>query len=91
MRSRHESEPLPVLKTTSQLAAECGLSERSILRRAEVRGIKPALIAGKTKLWAKKDADRLRLSYGRGQDAVKYWRELRAERPVAQASKRKAS
>lgn len=77
MAQRKSEEPLPEMLTTSQIATRCGISPQSVLKRAAIRGITPALIAGRTKLWNKKAAERLSRSYGRGYDAVKMWQEIR--------------
>lgn len=45
--------------TTAELAAQVGVTPRRLLAIAQARGVEPARIVGRSKLWKPKDAAKL--------------------------------
>lgn len=49
----------PAYLTTAQLAARLGLTPQRVLQLAADRGVAPAMLAGRAKLWRESDLARL--------------------------------
>lgn len=52
--------------TTAEIATRAGITPSSVLGRARARGVRPAMVAGRVKLWTVEDAKLLMVDIGRG-------------------------